>query len=136
MVLERLIFRQNGRLEKKPTNLIQNQKEINQWFYTLIGHRQGFPKIGIVITDGGSDNQGKTLVEAKKARDSGIKMIAVGVGKSVNQAELEGIANKPTSQYVFNVDSFDVLHTIQAILSTLTCAAGSAYIFILLYSSA
>ena len=63
-------------------------------------------------------------------------MIAVGVGKSLNQAELEGIANKPTSQYVFNVDSFDVLHTLQATLSTLTCAAGTEYIFILLYSSA
>ena len=56
-------------------------------------------------------------------------MIAVGVGKSVNQGELEGIANKPTSQYVFNVDSFDVLHTLQAILSTLTCASGIEYIF-------
>lgn len=85
------------------------------------GHRNGVPKIGIVITDGNSANRANTLAEAQKARDSGIQVIAIGVGHGINQAELEGIASKPKSQYVYNAENFDVLNTLQASLSSKTC---------------
>ncbi|XP_071141967.1 coadhesin-like [Mytilus edulis] len=49
-------------------------------FSTAAGHRTDVPKIGIVITDGKSNDQANTLAESKKARASGIQLIAIGVG--------------------------------------------------------
>lgn len=42
------------------------------------------PRIGIVITDGESDYIDKTKVEAAAARQEGITMFAIGVGRNVN----------------------------------------------------
>lgn len=101
------------------------RREVFPTFYKLsyfpAGHRTGVPKIAIVITDGNSANRANTLAEAQKARASGIQVIAIGVGHGINQAELEGIASKPKSQYVYNAENFDVLNTLQASLSSKTC---------------
>jgi hypothetical protein len=87
----------------------------------FLGHRTGVPKIAVVITDGNSANRAQTFAEAKKARASGIQVIAIGVGHGINQKELEGIASSPKSQYVYNAENFDVLNTLQASLSSKTC---------------
>jgi Mg-chelatase subunit ChlD len=61
--------------------------------------------IAVVITDGNSNNRAQTFAEAKKARASGIQVIAIGVGHGINQKELEGIASSPKSQYVYNAEN-------------------------------
>lgn len=94
---------------------------IEYYIYWFIGHRAGVPKIAVVITDGNSANRASTLAEAQKARASGMEVIAIGVGHGINQGELEGIASKPKSQFVYNAENFDVLNTLQASLSSKTC---------------
>ncbi|CAG2240776.1 COL6A [Mytilus edulis] len=96
-------------------------------FSTAAGHRTGVPKIGIVITDGKSNDQANTLAESKKARSSGIQLIAIGVGDGINTLELEGIANKPKTEYVYNVKNFDVLNILQASLSSRTCKVDGGW---------
>ncbi|XP_063407751.1 matrilin-4-like [Mytilus trossulus] len=96
-------------------------------FSTAAGHRTGVPKIGIVITDGKSGDQANTLAESKKARASGIQLIAIGVGDGINTIELEGIANKPKTEYVYNVKNFDVLNILQASLSARTCKVDGGW---------
>ena len=47
--------------------------------------RSGVPRIAIIITDGESEDTDLTREAAKTARDDGIIMFAVGVGKKVNK---------------------------------------------------
>ena len=47
--------------------------------------RPGVPRIGIVITDGVSNDTAKTATAARAARADGITLFAVGVGKTVNK---------------------------------------------------
>ena len=46
--------------------------------------RSDVPRIGIVITDGESEDMEKTRVEAAAARGEGITLFAIGVGRSTN----------------------------------------------------
>ena len=85
--------------------------------------RSGVPQIGIVITDGQSDNQTATRVEAEAAHQAGITMFAVGVGKHVDDKELGSIASQ--KDYRFNVESFNGLETIRKILTTKACDVES-----------
>ena len=48
-----------------------------------------------MITNGPSDrDMGRTVPEGELARNAGIDVIVVGVGNSVNQTELAGIASR------------------------------------------
>jgi len=68
-----------------------------------------------VVTDGRSNVlAGLTLSEAEAARQSGVELYGVGVGDDVNQAELNGIASTPTSDYVVmmgsdSIDAADIV---------------------------
>ncbi|XP_058033952.1 matrilin-4 [Ahaetulla prasina] len=57
---------------------------------------QNIPRIGLVFTDGRS--QDDISVWARKAKESGITMFAVGVGKAVEE-ELREIASEPVDQH-------------------------------------
>ena len=41
---------------------------------------RGFPRVGIVVTDGMSHNHAATLAAAQRAHDADITMFAIGVG--------------------------------------------------------
>lgn len=82
-------------------------KMSTEMFTAANGDRQQSPNIGIVITDGNSDNSTATLAEAARARNQDIVLLAVGIGPAVNQRELEGIASWPQTSNVFNVEDFD-----------------------------
>ena len=45
----------------------------------FVGDQLSHPNVGLVVTDGRSDNQEDTLAEAMQNRDSGIEMLALGV---------------------------------------------------------
>src|SRR6218665_2378079 len=85
--------------------------------------RSGVTQIGIVITDGQSDNRTATRVEAEAAHQAGITMFAVGVGKHVDDRELGSIASQ--KGFRFNVESFNGLETIRKILTTKACDVES-----------
>lgn len=77
--------------------------------------------MAIVVTDGRSSNPTQTAAEAKKARDAGITVLAIGVGSGVSKPELNAIATDPDSTHVFAADNFDALKSLKALLSTKAC---------------
>lgn len=105
------------------TNTASGLEKMRGIFDVANGDRLDVPNIGILLTDGQSQNQSNTIRQAVLARAEGIIMFAIGIGGRVNQAELEGIANDPDSDYVFNVDSFDALPNITDAVVNQTCIA-------------
>lgn len=78
------------------------------------GDRPNAPNLGIVVTDGESNrDRGLVAPYSRLAKLAGITMFAIGIGDKVNQSELVSIASTKDNQtFVFNVDSFDTLDTI------------------------
>ena len=60
----------------------------------------GHPRVGIVLTDGQSDNKLLTELAAKRAQEADITLISVGFGSGINRRELETIASVPTCLHV------------------------------------
>ncbi|KAH9524238.1 hypothetical protein Btru_053877 [Bulinus truncatus] len=86
--------------------------------------------VGIVLTDGQSQESNKTLEAAKNAREKGITMIAVGVGRPQNYTnergngifdigELRGIAGK--SGFVLEAGNYSKLKSITDLLTSKMC---------------
>ena len=84
----------------------------NQVFSQNSGARGDVPRIGVIITDGGSSNPSLAVAAANKARTQNIGLISVGVGNGVNMYELNNLADKPSSSNVFTVNSYENLDTI------------------------
>ena len=89
----------------------------------FFGHnvRDGVMKIVIVITDGRSDDPDATAHQAALARQAGMHIFAIGVGRNVDHDELEAIASRPTGSSIFTVDTFRALHQIKTLLAKRTC---------------
>ena len=81
--------------------------------------RKEVPRLVIVMTDGKSDKPLDTLEQAYLLKKAGITTFAVGIGESVDKEELMGIASD--EKYVFTVDTFDALVTLQSILAYEAC---------------
>lgn len=79
------------------------------------------PNIAIIVTDGQSNDASLTAAEAKKLRDAGVTVLAIGVGSGVSKTELNAIATDPDSTHVFAADNFDALKSLKALLSTKAC---------------
>ncbi|XP_077446094.1 cartilage matrix protein isoform X1 [Stigmatopora argus] len=85
-----------------------------------VGHgaRPGVSKVGIVFTDGRSqDYIGEA---AKKAKEMGFKMYAVGVGNAVED-ELKEIASEPTREHYFYTADFKAMTQIAKKLQINIC---------------
>ena len=89
-------------------------------FYSHHGARPNAQKIAIVLTDGQSYSTSRTIQKANELKAMGVKVISLGIGSSVSQTELMGIATDP--QHVFNVTNFDTLNSIQYEIKTAACA--------------
>ncbi|ROI15268.1 Collagen alpha-1(XIV) chain [Anabarilius grahami] len=73
------------------------------------GSRPDVPKIGILITDGKS--QDDVLAPAQRIRDAGIELFAIGV-KNADENELRAIASPPEETHMYNVADFSVMSSI------------------------
>ncbi|RUS78138.1 hypothetical protein EGW08_014111 [Elysia chlorotica] len=82
--------------------------------------RPGLKKVAVVVTDGNSQEGKKTAAAASKAVEQDINMIAVGVGKWVNDQELENIAGG-NSNMVIRADNFPRLMEVLGTLRTKIC---------------
>ncbi|CAL1548741.1 unnamed protein product, partial [Lymnaea stagnalis] len=80
--------------------------------------RTGMVKVGLIITDGKSQDFGKTKMVADAAMDHKILMFAVGVGNSVNDRDLLNIAGHPGR--VFKVKSYNDLTLITKSLACMS----------------
>ena len=63
-------------------------------------------KIMIVLTDGVSNEGGPLDVPSLMAQNAGIEVFVFGIGDSVDPAQLDIIASRPTSLHVFRPQNF------------------------------
>ena len=85
------------------------------------GDRSSATNILIIVTDGQSEDQQATLQQAAALHNLGVNVLAVGVGDSVDQTELAGIASSPYN--VFTVSNFDALSALESTLQRAACAS-------------
>lgn len=78
-------------------------------------------KVGIVMTDGRSDDFLATTKAAEKVRLAGITLIVVGVGNQTYLPELQAIVSNPSSQNILNVSNYDSFSSINATMQTILC---------------
>ncbi|XP_076865063.1 cartilage matrix protein isoform X1 [Brachyhypopomus gauderio] len=83
------------------------------------GARPGVAKVGIVFTDGRS--QDYIGDAAKKAKEHGFKMYAVGVGNAIED-ELKEIASEPVADHYFYTADFKAMNQIAKKLQINTCS--------------
>nr|XP_028578625.1 collagen alpha-1(XII) chain isoform X4 [Podarcis muralis] len=82
---------------------------LNNNFKIEAGMRPGARKIGVLITDGKS--QDDIVVPSQSLRDLGVELYAVGI-KNADENELKQIATDPDNIHVYNVGDFGLLVTI------------------------
>uniref|UniRef100_I3JIA6 Collagen type XIV alpha 1 chain n=1 Tax=Oreochromis niloticus TaxID=8128 RepID=I3JIA6_ORENI len=82
------------------------------------GARPGIPKIGILITDGKS--QDDVIPPAEELRNAGVELFAIGV-KNADENELRSIASEPESNHVYNVADFNIMSSIVGGLTKTVC---------------
>nr|XP_046228238.1 collagen alpha-1(XII) chain isoform X2 [Scatophagus argus] len=82
------------------TYILQNNFKAN------VGMRPDARKIGVLITDGKS--QDEIIVSSQSLRDSGIELYAIGV-KNADENELRSIASDPDEIHMYNVNDFQFL---------------------------
>eukprot|EP00071_Canis_lupus_P037015 XP_022270572.1 cartilage matrix protein [Canis lupus familiaris] len=91
---------------------------IDNSFTVSSGARPGAQKVGIVFTDGRSQDYINDA--AKKAKDLGFKMFAVGVGNAVED-ELREIASEPVAEHYFYTADFKTINQIGKRLQKKIC---------------
>ncbi|KAI8767667.1 serine-rich adhesin for platelets, partial [Biomphalaria glabrata] len=90
----------------------------NNLFGTTQGGRDEAQNILLVITDGQSYFPTLTISEAQKLKDAGVSIVTIGVGLTVYE-EINAMASQ--LDYVFTINSFDLLDIIQNSLLNTTC---------------
>nr|XP_023416594.1 collagen alpha-1(XII) chain-like isoform X2 [Cavia porcellus] len=89
-----------------------------QNFKTQAGLRTRARKIGVLITDGKS--QDDVEAPSKKLKDEGVELFAVGI-KNADEDELKMIATDPDDIHAYNVADFESLSSIVDNLTTNLC---------------
>ena len=79
---------------------------------------EGIPKVVLTITDGQSDNEEETKIQAEKLKKKEFNLISVGVGY-VQLSELLTLSSTPNDQY--SVDDFDKITSIISEISRTAC---------------
>ncbi|XP_041828166.1 collagen alpha-1(XII) chain isoform X2 [Melanotaenia boesemani] len=75
-------------------------------FQENVGMRPGARKIGVLVTDGKS--QDDVIPNSQNLRDQGIELYAIGV-KNADENELKSIASDPDDIHMYNVADFSFL---------------------------
>jgi len=85
------------------------------------GDRADVNNVGIVITDGQSDNATATAAEALAAKDAGVRMYAIGLTEEIDADELKTIASAPLMEHYFNRTSINLVQTVTSQLLWSVC---------------
>jgi len=81
----------------------------DQMFSGQRGDSTNRPNVGLIVTDGRSNDPIQTWTRARTARANGISLLAVGVGNNIRPKELEAIASYPQSKNIFYANDFTAL---------------------------
>ena len=81
----------------------------------------------ILLTDGLATDLNQVLVPAQRMRAQGIRVIGVGIGKSVSHINLIGMSSK--SNDVFSPENDDLLNTILRETSHRDCIGKKGLLF-------
>ncbi|KAH9492892.1 hypothetical protein Btru_032557 [Bulinus truncatus] len=87
-------------------------------FSAAQGTRSGVPHIAVVMTDGFSSNFQETQLAAQRLKDSGVVVMAIGIGL-FNRTELDVIASN--TNLVKQVGSYEVLQELHTDVSVMIC---------------
>ncbi|XP_048083246.1 collagen alpha-1(XII) chain isoform X1 [Alosa alosa] len=87
-------------------------------FKASVGMRETSRKIGVLVTDGKS--QDDIIVNSQNLRDQNIELYAIGV-KNADENELRSIASDPDEIHMYNVNDFSFLLDIVDDLSVNLC---------------
>ncbi|CAJ1061849.1 collagen alpha-1(XII) chain isoform X6 [Xyrichtys novacula] len=87
-------------------------------FKPEVGLRENARKIGVLITDGKS--QDEIILKSKSLRDAGIELYAIGV-KDADENELRAIATDPDEIHMYNIKDFQFLVDIVEDLTVNLC---------------
>ena len=112
--LVNLLFPTGGALEYLRTTM----------FTSANGDRSNVPNIGVVLSDGVSNDASYTATQAANARNAGITLFSIGIGSGIPMSELNEIATDPDSDHVFAVSSFSALDSIKSSFQAQACPAG------------
>ncbi|KAK7501883.1 hypothetical protein BaRGS_00006969, partial [Batillaria attramentaria] len=93
-------------------------------FTSANGDRPGVLNIGVVITDGKSNDATETARAARECRSAGITMFAIGVGNGIPTSELNEIATDPDYNHVLKATGYSDLSNIKSSFETVACKAG------------
>ena len=97
-------------------------------FTSANGDRSNVPNIGIVMTDGTSNDYTLTANEAANARNAGIRLFSIGIGSGIPLGELNEIATDPDSDHVFAVTGFSGLTAIKNSVKAQACASAGTFV--------
>ena len=71
------------------------------------------PRLLILITDGEATvERSSTMAEANLAKEAGIRIFTVGIGRRINEVQLKAIATSPWESHYFFVSDFSALHSV------------------------
>ena len=104
-------------------------KDMMQMFSSQYGDRTDIPNMAIVITDGISNTlKRQTLPRARQARNRGIIMYAVGIGRSASfHQELLGIVGNKRS-HLIKVTNFASLKNKLGAVTATTCEGKGSFL--------
>ncbi|XP_077971480.1 collagen alpha-1(XII) chain-like isoform X2 [Styela clava] len=99
-------------------------KFITEYSFTAAyGARSDNPdvlKVAVVITDGRAQDRTVPFWQ-KKAKDAGIILFAIGVGRRISDKDLLLIASEPKEKHKFYVKNFDLIGSIPVMLHEQIC---------------
>ncbi|KAK2902792.1 hypothetical protein Q8A67_007505 [Cirrhinus molitorella] len=108
--IDNLPYRTGGTYMGKAMNFLKDS------YFT--SSRINVPQIVVVVTDG--DSADDITEPARKLRQNGIIIFAIGVGPT-NMTELKAIANSPPERFVINIDNYQALQGLTTTMKKTVC---------------
>ncbi|KAL8625937.1 hypothetical protein ACOMHN_012529 [Nucella lapillus] len=90
---------------------------------TAVGARKNVKKVAILVTDGRSNSFTATVNAAKRLKDAGTTIFAIGVGNYLEK-ELKAVASDPICSHVQTLTSFAQIQSIVTEIQKSTCEAN------------
>ena len=87
---------------------------------------EGVPKVCIVLTDGVSTQGEATKRAAAKLQATNINVFAIGMGNSLDEAELRRIATDPDDEHYFRISDVKSIETFASKMTTYSCNEPTA----------
>ncbi|XP_065656896.1 cadherin-related tumor suppressor isoform X2 [Hydra vulgaris] len=86
---------------------------------------KSIPKIGVLLTDGYSNDGIDVYYAAERVKQAGISMFVIGVSDSVIMTEILAIASPPVNQHYIAIDSFTNLTSFLDQITAVSCDEGA-----------